>query len=180
MPAPVGNKDGDLQALIIDSWFDEYLGVVSLVRIKHGCLQKGDKIFIKSTKSQHTVDKVGIFTPKRTDTGILKAGEVGFITASIKNIYGAPVGDTITHAKTPEVESLAGFQKIKPQVYASVPTNIHYENFRTALSKLTLNDASLFYEPENSAALGHGFRCGFRYAVYGNYPERLSVNMTLI
>ena len=163
VPAPVGNKDGELQALIIDSWFDEYLGVVSLVRIKHGCLQKGDKVFIKSTKNNHTVDKVGIFTPKRTDTGILKAGEVGFITASIKNIYGAPVGDTITHAKTPEVESLAGFQKIKPQVYAGLfPTNSgDYENFRTALSKLTLNDASLFYEPENSAALGHGFRCGF-------------------
>ncbi|MDC3221508.1 translation elongation factor 4 [Gammaproteobacteria bacterium] len=163
VPAPVGNPDSELQALIIDSWFDEYLGVVSLVRIKHGCLQKGDKIFIKSTKNNHTVDKVGIFTPKRTDTGILKAGEVGFITASIKNIYGAPVGDTITHAKTPEVESLAGFQKIKPQVYAGLfPTNSgDYENCRTALSKLTLNDASLFYEPENSAALGHGFRCGF-------------------
>jgi GTP-binding protein LepA len=163
IPAPEGDVDGDLQALIIDSWFDNYLGVVSLVRVKNGTLKKGDKITIKSTGQAHSVDRIGIFTPKRTDTGILRAGEVGFICASIKDILGAPVGDTITHQKTPDVPSLPGFQKVKPQVYAGLfpVSSDDYEDFREALAKLTLNDASLFYEPESSDALGFGFRCGF-------------------
>ncbi len=163
VPAPEGNVDGPLQCLIIDSWFDNYLGVVSLVRVQNGILKKKDKIHIKSTQSNHIVDSVGIFTPKRTETGELKAGEVGFICAAIKDIHGAPVGDTITHANTTEVEQLPGFQTIKPQVYAGLfPTSSDdYEDFREALEKLSLNDASLFYEPETSDALGFGFRCGF-------------------
>ncbi|AJQ94537.1 translation elongation factor 4 [Gynuella sunshinyii] len=163
IPPPEGNIGGDLQCLIIDSWFDNYLGVVSLVRVKHGSLKKGDKILIKSTGRNHIVDQVGIFTPKLQYTGELSAGEVGFICASIKDIHGAPVGDTITHAKTPDVKQLPGFQKIKPQVYAGLfPTDSDdYEDFRDALEKLSLNDASLFYEPETSDALGFGFRCGF-------------------
>jgi GTP-binding protein LepA len=149
--------------LIIDSWFDPYLGVVSLVRITNGTLRKGDKIRVKSTGRDHGADGVGIFTPKRTDTGILKTGEVGYMVAGIKDIHGAPVGDTITHTKTPEVESLPGFQKVKPQVYAGLfpISSDDYENFRDALDKLSLNDASLFFEPESSDALGFGFRCGF-------------------
>ncbi|WP_261844011.1 translation elongation factor 4 [Aliamphritea ceti] len=163
IPAPEGSVDAPLQALIIDSWFDNYLGVVSLVRVKQGVLRKKDKIVIKSTGQVQGVDSVGIFTPKRVETGELKAGEVGFVVAGIKDIHGAPVGDTITHSKTPEVESLPGFQKVQPQVYAGLfPTSSDdYEDFREALDKLTLNDASLFFEPESSDALGFGFRCGF-------------------
>lgn len=163
IPAPEGDLDGPLQALIIDSWFDNYLGVVSLVRVKHGVLRKKDKILVKSTGQTYPVDQVGIFTPKRTPTGELKAGEVGFVVAGIKDIHGAPVGDTLTHVKTNEVESLPGFQKVQPQVYAGLfPTSSDdYEDFREALDKLTLNDASLFFEPETSDALGFGFRCGF-------------------
>lgn len=163
IPAPEGDVDAPLQALIIDSWFDNYLGVVSLVRVKEGTLRKKDKILVKSTGQTHLVDSAGIFTPKRTETGILQAGEVGFVVAGIKDIHGAPVGDTLTHAKTPEVESLPGFQKVQPQVYAGLfPTSSDdYEDFREALDKLTLNDASLFFEPETSDALGFGFRCGF-------------------
>ena len=163
IPAPEGDPDGQLQALIIDSWFDPYLGVVSLVRITNGTLRKGDKIRMKSTGRDHGADGVGIFTPKRNDTGILKAGEVGYMVAGIKDIHGAPVGDTITHTKTPEVESLPGFQKVKPQVYAGLfpISSDDFENFRDALEKLSLNDASLFFEPESSDALGFGFRCGF-------------------
>ncbi|MFA7552947.1 MAG: translation elongation factor 4 [Spongiibacteraceae bacterium] len=163
IPPPVGNIDGDLQALIIDSWFDNYLGVVSLVRVKHGEVKKGEKIIMKSQGKTHIVDSVGIFTPKRKETGSLKAGEVGFIVAGIKDIHGAPVGDTITHSSTPDVEQLPGFKTIKPQVYAGMFTvsSDDYEDFRSALAKLTLNDASLFYEPESSDALGFGFRIGF-------------------
>lgn len=163
IPPPEGDVDAPLQALIIDSWFDNYLGVVSLVRIKQGTLRKKDKIFIKSTKQAHLVDMAGIFTPKRKETDVLKAGEVGFVVAGIKDIHGAPVGDTITHAATPDVAQLAGFQKVKPQVYAGLfPVSADdYEDFRVALDKLTLNDASLFFEPESSDALGFGFRCGF-------------------
>jgi len=163
VPAPEGDTEAPLQALIIDSWFDNYLGVVSLVRIKQGTLRKKDKIFIKSTKQAHPVDMAGIFTPKRKETGVLKAGEVGYVVAGIKDIHGAPVGDTITHASTPDVEQLSGFQKVKPQVYAGLfpVSSDDYEDFRVALGKLTLNDASLFYEPESSDALGFGFRCGF-------------------
>ena len=163
IPPPEGDLDAPLQALIIDSWFDNYLGVVSLVRVFQGSLSKGEKILIKSTGKAHPVDKIGIFTPKPTDTGSLRAGEVGFLVAGIKDIHGAPVGDTITHQKSPDVPALPGFKKVKPQVYAGLfPVNADdYEDFRDALEKLTLNDASLFYEPENSDALGFGFRCGF-------------------
>jgi GTP-binding protein LepA len=163
VPPPVGNYEDDLQALIIDSWFDNYLGVVSLVRVVAGKLSKGDKIIAKTLGKAHIVDSVGVFTPKRTETTHLAAGEVGFIVAGIKDILGAPVGDTITLAKTPNVEALAGFRKIQPQVYAGLfpVSSDDFENFRDALSKLTLNDASLYFEPENSDALGFGFRCGF-------------------
>ncbi len=163
IPPPEGDPDGPLQALIIDSWFDSYLGVVSLVRIKNGTLRKGDKIRMLSTSRDHSADGVGIFTPKRTPTGILRAGEVGYMVAGIKDIHGAPVGDTITHTKTPTVERLPGFQKVKPQVYAGLfpISSDDFENFRDALEKLSLNDASLFFEPESSDALGFGFRCGF-------------------
>ncbi|TDO96354.1 translation elongation factor 4 [Marinomonas balearica] len=163
VPAPEGDVDAPLQALIIDSWFDNYLGVVSLVRIKQGTLRKKDKIFIKSTKQSFPVDNVGIFTPKRKETGVLRAGEVGYVVAGIKDIHGAPVGDTITHIATQNVEQLDGFQKVKPQVYAGLfpVSSDDYEDFRVALEKLTLNDASLFFEPESSDALGFGFRCGF-------------------
>ena len=163
IPPPEGEIDAPLQSLIIDSWFDNYLGVVSLVRVKHGSIKKGDKIYIKSTAKSHLVDSVGVFTPKRKETSILKAGEVGFIVAGIKDIHGAPVGDTITHAKTPDVAQLPGFKKVQPQVYAALfpVSSDDYESFREALDKLTLNDASLQYEPETSEALGFGFRCGF-------------------
>ena len=163
IPPPVGEKDEPLQALIIDSWFDPYQGVVSLVRIKHGELRTGDKIKIMSNEHIHTADQVGIFTPKQTNTGILRTGEVGFVIAGIKEIHGAPVGDTITHQRNAAPERLPGFQKIKPQVYAGMfpIASDEYESFRDALNKLSLNDASLFFEPENSTALGFGFRCGF-------------------
>ena len=163
VPAPIGNYEDDLQALIIDSWFDNYLGVVSLVRVVAGKLKKGDKIIAKTLGKPHIVDSVGVFTPKRTEATHLAAGEVGFIVAGIKEILGAPVGDTITLAKTPNVAALDGFRKIQPQVYAGLfpVSSDDFENFRDALSKLTLNDASLYYEPENSDALGFGFRCGF-------------------
>ncbi|HBW85025.1 MAG TPA: elongation factor 4 [Gammaproteobacteria bacterium] len=163
IPAPTGNKENDLQALIIDSWFDNYLGVVSLVRVVQGTLRKGDKIIAKSIGRAHVVDNVGVFTPKRSETGILAAGEVGFVEAGIKDIHGAPVGDTLSLAKTQDVEALAGFRQIQPQVFAGLypVSSDDFENFRDALEKLTLNDASLQYEPENSDALGFGFRCGF-------------------
>jgi GTP-binding protein LepA len=163
IPPPEGDPDGPLQALIIDSWFDPYLGVVSLVRIKNGTLRKGDKVRMLSTSRDHGADGIGIFTPKRKETGLLRAGEVGYMVAGIKDIHGAPVGDTITHTKTPNVETLPGFQKVKPQVYAGLfpISSDDFENFRDALDKLSLNDASLFFEPESSDALGFGFRCGF-------------------
>ena len=163
IPPPAGDEDMPLQALIIDSWFDNYLGIVSLVRIKNGVLRKKDKIVVKSTGIQYGVDDVGIFTPKRVQTDVLRAGEVGYVVAGIKDIHGAPVGDTLTHLKTADVESLPGFKKVQPQVYAGLfPTSSDdYEDFREALAKLSLNDASLFYEPESSDALGFGFRCGF-------------------
>ena len=163
VPPPVGDLTEDLQALIIDSWFDNYLGIVSLVRVKNGVLKKGEKILIKSSGRTHVVDRLRIFTPKMTDTKELKAGEVGFICASIKEIKGAPVGDTITAHNTPDVAQLPGFKKVKPQVYAGLfpVTSDDFEAFRDALNKLQLNDASLFFEPESSDALGFGFRCGF-------------------
>jgi GTP-binding protein LepA len=163
IPPPEGNPEAPLQALIIDSWFDSYLGVVSLVRVKHGCIKVKDKIRIMSTDQVHQVDRVGVFNPKLTDQDCLKTGEVGFVVSGIKDIHGAPVGDTITHAKNGAEEQLDGFQKVKPQVYAGLyPVDSDdYASFRDALEKLSLNDASLFYEPETSAALGFGFRCGF-------------------
>ena len=164
IPAPVGDRDAPLQALIIDSWFDNYLGVVSLVRVKNGRLRKRDKIVAKSIGKSHQVDAVGIFTPKRQECDVLQAGEVGFVVAGIKDIHGAPVGDTLIHALHQEaVPALPGFKRVKPQVYAGIFTisSDDYEAFREALAKLTLNDASLYYEPETSDALGFGFRCGF-------------------
>ncbi|MCR9366820.1 translation elongation factor 4 [Vibrio antiquarius] len=163
IPAPEGDPDAPLQALIIDSWFDNYLGVVSLVRIKNGELKKNDKIKVMSTGQVWGVDRLGIFTPKQVDTDILRTGEVGWVVCGIKDILGAPVGDTLTMAKNGCEKPLPGFKKVKPQVYAGLfpVSSDDYENFRDALGKLSLNDASLFYEPENSAALGFGFRCGF-------------------
>ncbi|WP_299940665.1 translation elongation factor 4 [uncultured Microbulbifer sp.] len=164
VPPPEGDVEAPLQALIIDSWFDSYLGVVSLVRVMQGTLKAKDKIVTKSIGRTHVVDSAGIFTPKRRETGVLCAGEVGFVVAGIKDIHGAPVGDTLTHAKgAQDIAMLPGFQKVKPQVYAGLfpVSSDDYETFRDALEKLSLNDASLFYEPETSDALGFGFRCGF-------------------
>jgi|TARA_Y100000782_G_scaffold109845_1_gene135348 GTP-binding protein LepA len=163
IPAPTGEIDAPLQALIIDSWFDNYLGVVSLVRVRHGRIKKGDKVLVKSTGKVHQVDSVGVFNPKHTSTADLKAGEVGFIIAGIKDIHGAPVGDTLTLSNTPDVEMLPGFKRVKPQVYAGLfpVSSDDFEDFREALQKLTLNDAALQYEPESSDALGFGFRIGF-------------------
>ena len=163
IPAPEGDRDEPLQALIIDSWFDNYLGVVSLVRVKQGQIKKRDKFVVKSTGKAHQADMIGVFTPRRTVTDQLQAGEVGFIVAGIKDIKGAPVGDTLIASGAPDTAALPGFQEVKPQVYAGIFTinADDYEDFRDALGKLTLNDASLFYEPETSDALGFGFRCGF-------------------
>ena len=164
IPPPEGDRDAPLQALIIDSWFDNYLGVVSLVRVKNGTLRKRDKIVAKTIGKSHQVDSVGIFTPKRVERQQLQAGEVGYIVAGIKDIHGAPVGDTLIHAQgQQDVPALPGFKRVKPQVYAGIFTisSDDYEDFREALAKLTLNDASLYYEPETSDALGFGFRCGF-------------------
>lgn len=163
IPAPLGDSEAPLQALIIDSWFDPYLGVVSLVRIKAGQLRKGAKIKVMSTGQQWGVDRLGIFTPKRTDLDALNVGEVGWVVCGIKDIHGAPVGDTLTHAKHGSETALPGFKKVKPQVYAGLfpISSDDYEAFRDALEKLSLNDASLFFEPETSNALGFGFRCGF-------------------
>jgi len=163
IPSPEGDRDAPLQALIIDSWFDNYLGVVSLVRVTQGTLRKRDKFIVKSTGKQYQADMIGAFTPRRTETSVLEAGEVGFIVAGIKDIKGAPVGDTLIASAFPDTPVLPGFKKAKPQVYAGIFTvsSDDYEDFREALGKLTLNDASLFYEPESSDALGFGFRCGF-------------------
>lgn len=163
IPPPQGSVDAPLQALIIDSWFDSYLGVVSLVRIVNGAVRKGDKMRVMSTGRTYDVDQVGVFTPKRTKTEVLQAGEVGYLVAGIKEIQGAPVGDTLTLEKNQASSSLPGFKKVKPQVYAGLfPISADdFEAFREALAKLSLNDASLFYEPESSEALGFGFRCGF-------------------
>lgn len=160
---PKGDPNAPLQALIIDSYFDDYLGVVSLVRVKNGTLRKGDKIKVMSTGQAWDVERLGISTPKRVDVLVLNCGEVGWVVCGIKTIHGAPVGDTITHARNPATEPLPGFKKAKPQVYAGMfPVETDdYNAFRDALDKLSLNDASLFFEPENSKALGFGFRCGF-------------------
>ncbi len=164
IPPPDDLRDKPLQALIIDSWFDNYLGVVSLVRVVQGKISVRDKIISKSLKRVHQVDGVGVFTPHQKETGSLHAGEVGFVVAGIKDVKGAPVGDTLVHAANESlVPALPGFKRVKPQVYAGMFTVSadEFENFRDALEKLTLNDASLVYEPESSDALGSGFRCGF-------------------
>ncbi|MDB2590196.1 translation elongation factor 4 [Candidatus Thioglobus sp.] len=163
IPAPEGEIDAPIKALIIDSWFDNYLGVVSLIRVIDGEIKAKTKIKIFSNGDEHSVDEVGVFTPKRVKTDSLKAGEVGFLIANIKNIDGAPVGDTITSAKNSVVEALEGFKPVQPRVFAGIfpISGEDYEKFRDALAKLRLNDAALQYEPESSDALGFGFRIGF-------------------
>ncbi len=163
IPPPGGDVDSPLQALIIDSWFDNYVGVVSLVRIVNGRLSRGDRIRVMSTGRSHLADRIGIFTPKMADRDVLDIGEVGFVISSIKDIDGAPVGDTLTLDKAPCAKPLPGFTQVKPRVFAGLypVSSDDYEDFREALAKLRLNDASLHYEPETSTALGLGFRCGF-------------------
>ncbi len=163
IPSPAGDADGELQALIIDSWFDNYVGVVSLVRVMNGSLSKRSKITVMSTGVSYSADRVGVFTPKMDDRAALNAGEVGFVIAGIKDIYGAPVGDTLTATHRPCTEPLPGFKQVQPRVFAGLfpISSDDYENFREALQKLRLNDAALHFEPESSAALGFGFRCGF-------------------
>jgi GTP-binding protein LepA len=163
VPPPKGDPDAPLQALIIDSWFDNYVGVVSLVRVMNGSLRMGTKIRVWSTGRAHTIDKLGRFTPKSLATETLETGEVGFVIAGIKEINGAPVGDTITTDSRPCAAPLAGFKQVQPRVFAGLfPVSTDdYESFRDALAKLKLNDSALHYEPEVSTALGFGFRCGF-------------------
>ncbi len=163
IPPPGGDPDAPLQALIIDSWFDSYLGVVSLVRVMNGSIRRKQKITILSAGQSFHVDQVGVFTPKRKEKECLRTGEVGFVVAGIKDIFGAPVGDTITQTNQPALEPLPGFQTIQPRVFAGLyPVSADdYEGLREALNKLRLNDAALQFEPETSQALGFGFRCGF-------------------
>ncbi|MFI3256416.1 MAG: translation elongation factor 4, partial [Psittacicella sp.] len=163
IPPPEDLSEKPLKALIIDSWFDNYLGVISLIRIKEGSLKKSDKIHIMNTAQNYSVEQMGIFTPKRTSQDELSIGEVGWIACGVKDILGAPVGATVTLTNNQAQEVLPGFKKVKPQVYAGIFTvnTEDYDSFRDALGKLSLNDASLFYEPEVSDALGFGFRCGF-------------------
>ncbi len=163
VPPPAGDPEAPFRALIVDSWFDNYLGIVSLVRVLDGRVAAGERIVAKSIGKSHSVDEVGVFTPKRQRRGCLGAGEVGYVVAGIKDVRGAPVGDTLAAAGHPDVAALPGFERIRPQVYAGMfPVGADdFENFREALARLTLNDASLRYEPETSDALGFGFRCGF-------------------
>ena len=163
IPPPQPRDTDKLQALIIDSWFDNYLGVVSLVRVMQGEITARSKILVMSTGRTHEVDKVGVFTPKRKELPALRAGEVGWITASIKDVHGAPVGDTLTLANAPAPKALPGFQEMQPRVFAGLfPVNAEdYPDLREALDKLRLNDAALRFEPESSEAMGFGFRCGF-------------------
>ena len=163
IPAPEGDPAAPLKALIIDSWFDPYLGVVSLVRVVDGRIEKKMKMRVMSTGEDYEVDQVGVFTPKRTPTETLSAGEVGYVIAGIKDIDGAPVGDTLTDARNPVPEPLPGFKPVQPRVFAGIfpISSEDYEDLREALRKLRLNDAALFFEPETSDALGFGFRCGF-------------------
>jgi GTP-binding protein LepA len=163
IPPPSGDVEAPLQALIIDSWFDNYLGVVSLVRVVNGTLSRRQRITVMSTGKTYQVEQVGVFTPKRQPKESLHAGEVGFVVAGVKDIFGAPVGDTITSADRPCATPLPGFQKVQPKVFAGLypVSSEDYENLREALYKLRLNDAALQFEPESSKALGFGFRCGF-------------------
>jgi GTP-binding protein LepA len=163
VPAPKGNVDGPLKALVIDAWFDNYVGVVMLVRVVDGVLKPKDKIRLMATHTEFLCEQVGVFTPKSLQKTALSAGEVGFVIAGIKELASAKVGDTVTLVNRPAPEALAGFKEVKPQVFAGlypVESN-QFEALRTALEKLSLNDASLLFEPENSTALGFGFRCGF-------------------
>jgi GTP-binding protein LepA len=163
VPPPQGNIDGPLKALVVDAWFDNYVGVVMLVRVIDGVLKPKEKIRLMATGAQHLCEQVGVFTPKSLQKTSLSAGEVGFIIAGIKSLDDAKVGDTVTHTDKPAAEPLAGFKEVKPQVFAGlypVESN-QFEALRTALEKLSLNDSSLLFEPENSTALGFGFRCGF-------------------
>jgi GTP-binding protein LepA len=163
IPPPKDAEDGPLQALIIDSWFDNYLGVNSLIRIKQGQLRRGDKIRVMSSGEEHQADQIGIFSPKRTATDLLGCGQVGFLSAGIKEVHGAPVGDTITQARQPADAPLPGFKPLKPRVFAGIfpVDSSDYPDLREALEKLQLNDSALQFEPETSVALGFGFRCGF-------------------
>ena len=161
IPSPQGNIDSPLEALIIDSWFDQYLGVVSLVKVMNGKLMQGEKIKLNSTGNTHLAERLGFFTPKRQETVELSAGDVGFICAGVRDIRGAPVGDTLTHQN--HTASLPGFKPVKPQVFAALYPldSSEFELFRESLERLSLNDAALRYQPEQSSALGSGFRCGF-------------------
>jgi GTP-binding protein LepA len=161
IPSPQGNIDSPLEALIIDSWFDQYLGVVSLVKVMNGKLMQGEKIKLNSTGNTHLAERLGFFTPKRQETVELSAGNVGFICAGVRDIRGAPVGDTLTHQN--HTASLPGFKPVKPQVFAALYPldSSEFELFRESLERLSLNDAALSYQPEQSSALGSGFRCGF-------------------
>ncbi|MDH5500538.1 MAG: translation elongation factor 4, partial [Gammaproteobacteria bacterium] len=163
VPPPSGDPDAPLQALIVDSWFDKYVGVVSLVRVMNGSLAKGARFKVMSTDRAYLADRVGAFTPKMQDRSELKTGEVGFVISAIKDIYGAPVGDTLTLASRPCEKPLPGFKQVQPRVFAGLfpIQSDDYESFREALQKLRLNDSALHFEPETSAALGFGFRCGF-------------------
>jgi len=163
IPQPVGDPDAPFKALIVDSWFDNYLGIVSLLRVVDGSIGKGNKIQFMSSGNQHQVEQVGVFTPKREVRETISAGEVGFLVAGIKEVHGAPVGDTITLAKDGATEPLPGFKTMQPRVFAGLfPTDAEdYPDLREALDRLQLNDAALQFEPETSEALGFGFRCGF-------------------
>ena len=163
IPSPEINDDKPLQALIIDSWFDQYVGVVSLIRIFEGTISVGDKIKVMSTGQDFIVNDIGVYTPKKKEKKTLTSGEVGYLIAGVKDIYGAPVGDTVTHFKNSTSELLSGFKSIQPRVFAGLYPAVSedLEAFREALDKLKLNDASLHFEPESSSALGIGFRCGF-------------------
>src|SRR5690606_1228964 len=163
IPPPKGSRSEPLQALIVDSWFDSYVGVVSLVRVVNGVISKGDRIVVHSTGRRYLVDRVGVFTPRPSERQALSAGEVGFLIASIKEIDAAPVGDTIVSADQRDVRPLPGFKRVRPRVFAGLfpVVSDDYDAFRQALQKLALNDSALSFEPETSAALGFGFRCGF-------------------
>ncbi len=163
VPAPKGNPDGPLKALVIDAWFDNYVGVVMLVRVIDGVLKPKEKIRLMATGAEYLCEQVGVFTPKSLQRTQLSAGEVGFIISGIKELAAAKVGDTVTHVSKPAKEALPGFKEVKPQVFAGLypVESSQFEALRTALEKLSLNDASLLFEPENSTALGFGFRCGF-------------------
>ena len=163
IPPPKSSNEKNLQALIIDSWYDNFLGVISLIRIFSGELNKGEKFIVKSTGQTFTAESIGKFTPKKVACDKLSQGEVGYLVANVKDLKSVPVGDTLISAKHPDTKQLEGFEEVKPQVFASffpIESN-DYQTFREALQKLNLNDASLVFEPENSEILGSGFRCGF-------------------